>query len=97
MKIKNKKKFAIGITIVILVIVFIILLSNQSLSNVECKTKNVFITKGDTLWTIASEEQQYNKYYENKSIKEIIYDIKKINNLDSGYIYDGEKLEIPYI
>ena len=97
MKIKNKKKFAIGITIVILVIIFIILLSNQSLSNVECKIKNVYIVKGDTLWTIAAEEQKNNKYYENKSIKDIIYDIRKINNLDNGYIYENDKLEIPYI
>lgn len=97
MKIKNKMKFIISTTILVFIVIFTILLSNQSFSNVKYEKKTIYISSGDTLWTIAQEEQQYNKYYENKSINEIIYDIKNINNLETGYIYEGEKIEIPYL
>lgn len=97
MKIKNKMKFIISTTILVLIVIFTILVSNKSFSNVKYERKIIYISSGDTLWTIAQEEQQYNKYYENKSINEIIYDIKNINNLETGYIYEGEKIEIPYL
>lgn len=97
MKIKNKKKFIISTTMLIFIVIFTVLLSNKSFSNVKYEKKIIYISSGDTLWTIAQDEQQYNKYYENKSISEIVYDIKNINNLETGYIYEGEKIEIPYL
>jgi len=97
MKIKNKKKFVTAISILIFVAIFIILLTTKTFSHGEHDIKTIYISNGDTLWTIASAEQEDNKYYENKSIKEIINDIKYVNNLDSSYIYEGQKLEIPII
>jgi len=95
MKIKNRKKFITSITILILIIIFTILLSSKAFSHGEYETKTIYISNGDTLWTIASTELQDNKYYKNKNIREIINDIKHINNLDSSYIYEGQKIEIP--
>ena len=97
MKIKNRKKFITSITILICIAIFIILLSTKTFSHGEYETKTIYISNGDTLWTIASAEQENNKYYENKNIREIINDIKYINNLDSSYIYEGQKIEIPTI
>lgn len=97
MKIKNKKKFIISISILIFIVIFIILLSSKTFSHGEYETKAIYISNGDTLWTIACVEQQNNKYYENKNIREIIDDIKYINNLDNSYIYEGQKIVVPTI
>lgn len=97
MKIKNKKKFIISLTILILITIFILSLSTKTFSHGEYVTKTIYISNGDTLWTIASMEQESNKYYENKNIREIINDIKSINSLDSSYIYEGQKIEVPTI
>ena len=98
MKIKNKKKFKRAIFVVVfLIILGIILLSNQTLSHGEVKTKTISISNGETLWTIAKKEIENNNFYENKSIREVIYNIKKVNNLENSYIYEGQELIIPYI
>ena len=97
MKIKNRKKFTISITILGLIILFIILLSKQTYSKVEVKTKTIYASNGDTLWAIALEEQENNIYYSDKKLKDIIEDIKFVNSLKDSYIYQGQKLEIPTI
>jgi len=98
MRIKNMKKFKRAIFIVVFfTILGIILLSNQTLSHGEIKTKTISISRGDTLWTIAQKEINDNNFFEDKSISEIIYNIKTINNLENSYIYEGQKLIIPYI
>lgn len=98
MRIKNKKKFKRAIFIVVfLTILGIILLSNQTLSHGEFKTKTISICSGETLWSIAEREIEENNFYENKSIREVIYNIKNLNNLENTYIYEGQKIIIPYI
>lgn len=98
MRIKNKKKFRRAIFIVVLLCILgIIFLSNQTLSHGEVKTKTIYIRSGETLWNIAQREIEDNNLFENKSISEVIYNIKSINNLEDGYIYEGQKLIIPYI
>lgn len=98
MRIKNKKKFKRAIFIVVfLSILGIILLSNQTLSHGEVKTKTISIANGETLWTIAEREIEENNFYENKTIREVIYNIKSVNNLENSYIYEGQKIIIPYI
>lgn len=85
MKIVNMKKFLRMTLIVFVIIVGISLyFSNVSFSKGDIKTKTVNVTKGDTLWSIAREEQENNAYYENKDIRDIIYEIKKINKLDNN-------------
>lgn len=98
MKIKNKKKFKRAIFIVVFFIILgIIFLSNQTLSHGEVKTKVIYICGGETLWSIAQREIEENNLFENKSITEVIYNIKSINKLENSYIYEGQKLIIPYI
>ena len=67
----------------------------MSFSKGDIKTKTVNVTKGDTLWSIAREEQENNAYYENKDIRDIIYEIKKLNKLDNNSnLKIGQKLII---
>lgn len=97
MKLRNKRRFTVAIVILSLIILFIILFSSQTFSQGKYEMKTIYISNGDTLWDIASVEQKYNKYYEDKKIKEIIQDIKYINNLENSYIYEGQQIEIPTI
>ncbi|MCI8346102.1 MAG: LysM peptidoglycan-binding domain-containing protein [Clostridia bacterium] len=95
MKIKNRKKFILSVSILALIMIFTILLTKHSFSHVEIKTKILYISSGDTLWDIAVLEQNTNEYYKNKKVGQIVEDIKYKNNLNSSYIYEGQKIEIP--
>ena len=62
----------------------------------KLKTKTIYTNKGDTLWNIALDEKENNKYYKDKNIREIVYDIKQINNMQDSIILPGETLKIYY-
>lgn len=98
MKIKNFKKFVRGIIIIlgfIFVLSLIIVKSTLSYTNKEYKT--ICIKSGDTLWSIALDLQENDKYYTNKNIKYIIEDLKQINNLTTSTLYANQELQIPVI
>lgn len=93
----NLKKFIRSILIIIgitIVVTFIATKSIYSYQNMELKT--IYVEEGDTLWSIAKEEQNNNKYYEGKNIREVIYDIKKLNNMSDANILPGESIKIFY-
>lgn len=98
MKIKNSKKFCRSMLIILSVIIGIgFIISNTSLSHSEQNYKTVYISDGDTLWDIAKDEKKNNKYYAEKDIRDIVNSIKKTNNLNGGYIYSNQKLQIPTV
>ena len=94
----NIKKFIRSISITIGLIVFLILtLSNISFSHTEIIYKEVTVSSGDTLWSIAKYEKINNSYFADKDIQDIIYEIKDINNLKTSNLCIGNKLTIPTI
>lgn len=97
MKIVNKTKFVRSIVILVSIIIFISILfsNNITLSHGELQYKQRYVNKGETLWEIATSELTSNEYYNNADIREIIIDIKKVNNLHSSVLQVGQKLEIP--
>lgn len=95
MKIVNVKKFIRTISILVILILIIILFSNKTYSKVDTKYKEESIILGDTLWRISQEEAKNNKYFENKDIREIVSEIKRINKLDNLDLKEGQKLLIP--
>ena len=98
MRIVNKKKFIRSISITIGLIVFIILiLSNISFSHTTVNYKEIAITSGDTLWNIAKYERSNNEYFKNDDIRDIVDEIKYLNNLSSSNLKIGDKLNIPTI
>lgn len=98
MKIVNKAKFIRGIFIIAFIISLICVFSNSvAYTNSEWQLKEKYIGNGETLWSIASEEINSNLYYRNKDIREVISDIKKVNNLSSSTLQAGQRLEIPTI
>ena len=98
MRIVNKKKFIRSISITIGFVVFmILLLINTSFSHSETVYKKVSVISGDTLWSIAKYEKTYNLYFENKDIRDIVDEIKYLNNLNSSNLKIGDELNIPTI
>lgn len=54
------------------------------------KYEKVVVYPGDTLWSIAKEIKT-----ENEDIRKIIYEIRKINKLDTAVILPGQELLVP--
>ena len=96
MIIKDRKKFLRGIALIIgITIVLIFIMTSKAFSHQEVTYKTVSVTYGDTLWDIAENEKKTNSYYKGCDIREIIHDIKQINNLENTYLSVNQILEIP--
>lgn len=99
---KNKKKTNIKIKNMVLLLFIIIginsiFFNNNSYSKVEVNYKTELISLGDTLWSIAKRESQNNKYYQDKDIREIVHDLKRLNNLQASDLAVGQEIKIPQI
>lgn len=95
-KIVNVKRFIIcNVILFSLISVCISALVNVTYSYKEPEYKTVYVEEGDTLWNIANREKQKNKYYENKDVRDIVQDIKKVNNLKISNLDIGQELLIP--
>lgn len=99
MKIVNKKKFVkMNCLIIGIIIILFICFSNISFSKGEVKIKTIYVSSGDTLWGIAREEQKNNIYYEGQDIRDIIQQIRKMNNLkNTENLMEGQKLLVKHI
>lgn len=53
---------------------------------------SVVVEPGDTLWSIAKANVSEGRP---KDIREIIYDIQKVNNLGNDFIQSGRLLKVP--
>lgn len=88
MKIKNKKRFILSMTILASIIISIL---NLAFANVE---KSITIEEhtvvcGETLWSIATE---YKK--DGQDVREYIYELRKLNNLDDCSLNVGQDIKI---
>lgn len=95
MKISNKTKFVRTISIFILLLGIIVIFSKNTYSKGEITYKEDYIYAGDTLWNIAENEIENNKYFENKDIRAVIDELKTVNNFSNAELYEGEKIKIP--
>ena len=91
----EKKKAEIKKKIIFSGIIFLFIFFSGFFMTTYADASNTLVVSyqvkpGDTLWQIASEFNE-----SNKEIREYIYDIKKINKIDSGFILPGQVLVIP--
>lgn len=94
--IKDFKKFIKATTILFFLIVAIsFAISNISFSHKDTIYQSYYTVKGDTIWNIAKEQKQFNSYYQDFEIREIIYDIKKVNQLTNSALKENQELKIP--
>lgn len=95
LKIVNKGRFIRSVLIVFILIMgtsFVI--TNKTLSHGENKYKTIYIADGDTLWSIARQEQKMNQYYKNKNIRTIVDDIKQTNSITNSSLKVNQELKI---
>ena len=95
MKIVNKAKFARTISILIILICMVIIFTKNTYSKGEISYKEDYIYEGDTLWSIAKNEIENNKYFENKDIRNVVDELKSVNNFSNSELYEGQKIMIP--
>ena len=97
LKIVNKTKFKKSIIILSIISGILILgiYFNYTSSKTEICYKTKFITKGETLWSIAEKEVKENAYYKDQDLRKVIYDIQNVNNLKNKNIYEGLEIVIP--
>lgn len=96
LKIVDFKKFIRMIIIIMSIIVISLFIGlTSTYSKGEVKYKEQYISTGDTLWSIAKYEANNNKYYEEKDIREIVQEIKNINNIGNKNLEIGQKILIP--
>ena len=92
----DKKKFIKMITIIVLSTLFLATIGiSKAYSKETVKYKVEYVYSGDTLWSIAEEESKENKYYKEEDIRNIIFDIKKVNNIENNNLEVGQKIIIP--
>ena len=92
----NMKRIIKSIVVItILVILVLLFIHSTSLSYKDIEYNEVYVSSGDTLWSIAKYEQENNNYYKGKDVREIIFDIKKVNNLSNSDLIINQKLLIP--
>ncbi len=85
---KNKKRFIFFLFSVFLSVV-VMLGANYAYGTKEAKCSSVVVKKGDTLWNIAQ------KINYGGDIRKVIYEIKRINSLESSAIYEGQLIRLP--
>ncbi len=88
LRIVNRKRFIRSMAIVIFLLVALFNISVAK-SNEEAEIISYTITPGETLWSIAKEYTP-----DNKDIRQTIYEIEKLNNLDNATIYAGQTIQI---
>lgn len=87
MRIVNKKRFILAVTI--LTVLIITLFSHCSAMPKNNEIESIVVSTGDTLWSIASE---YKK--PGQDVREYIYELRKLNNLENCTIYPGQEIQI---
>ena len=84
----NRIKAICSICILALVLFFCIG-SGTSNAEAEKETITYTVSQGETLWTIAKQ------YIDEKTdIREYIYNIKKLNNMNTSTIYAGQTIQL---
>lgn len=94
MKLKgvNRKKFVKSILTIVFIFVLGFMVINSVLASneaVETKEIEYAVCKGDALWKIAEKYK-----LENQDPREYIYEVKKLNNMTSASIYEGQIIKI---
>ena len=99
MKKKNmrKRRRVTFLVLVVMVIVMSFMFNTPSLSSTQINYVEYTVSRNDTLWSIATLIKENNVNYNRTDIREIIYEIKKLNNKDTSAIIENEKLIIPEI
>ena len=98
-KIVNRKRFirSTGILLAIIIFTVIIFIATKVFSHKELRYKTKYVSRRENIWKIATNEQKNNEYYKNEEVRNIIEDLKNINNLNTSNLYTNQELIIPIL
>lgn len=96
MRIVNKFKFIRTCSILSILLILFIIFSTHTYSKGEIDYKTEYICRGETLWSIASNERENNPYFENKDIRYVVNELQNINNLYNSNLIEGMQIKIPF-
>lgn len=91
MKVVNKKKFIKSVLITVFIVIMMCICISKAIASNEAEITEITYTvsKGETLWSIAKKYKQ-----NNQDVRDYIYKIEKLNNMDSATIYEGQTVKI---
>jgi hypothetical protein len=89
---KKKKQFSNRVVFTILLTMMFIIFASPIIAKEHLQTKSIYVTKGDTIWSIARNVTHKDK---NINIQTIVFDIEQINDLINSNIYIGQSIKIP--
>ena len=88
-----KNNFLLLLKIILITVVSVLIIVTfqfESISSSEPELIEIKVVEGDNLWKIAD------RYYEeNIDLRKKIFQIKKVNELDSAMLKPGQKIMIP--
>ena len=88
-RLANKRRFFLFLASVLMVLYLVTMITSAgAVSNDPCEYKAVKVRKGDTLWDIASS-------YCTGDIRENVFKISKLNQIQHGIIHEGQVLLLP--
>ncbi|MDM8533216.1 LysM peptidoglycan-binding domain-containing protein [Clostridiaceae bacterium HSG29] len=92
-RVVNKARFIISIVILTVLFVSIFsLMTNTYKAHAmkEVKYLEVIVNSGDTVWDIAKEYRN-----EKQDVRELVYIILEVNEIENSMIYEGQIIRIP--
>lgn len=81
--------FAILVFVAITKVCINVVFGATETSDAIIETEDYVVCDGDTLWSIATEYKQ-----EKQDIREYVYQLRKLNNIDNCIIYPGQTIKI---
>jgi nucleoid-associated protein YgaU len=90
----NNALMYMTLAVILLGLVFVVIemidrsKNHEAFENAE--TTEIVVHKGDTVWTIADSLE-----FEDVEIREIVYTISELNDIDNAEIYAGQVLIVP--
>lgn len=87
---ENVRKMVKNIILIVAVLLLFKAAISYQIAKTDYNTYDYLIVNNDTLWTIAGQICD-----ENKNIRNVIIDIKEINNLKDSTIYVGQTIKLP--
>lgn len=94
---KKNKEGGYGYFLILAILILSFGFNSNSLSKTDIIYEDYTIGSNDSLWNIANLVKENNINYNNKDVREIVYELKQINGLNSSDIYNNQIIKIPEI
>lgn len=92
MRVVNKKRFSIFVSVVVLVTIALLFVVANATDKPNVVGYNTYVvSNGDTLWDIAKTSNGYDYV----DTREIVYTIRTASGLDTADIHCGDVVQVP--